>query len=96
MTESEALEAMRHAKEAAHVIEHPMVIGAINAMRANQYANLEATKPSQTAEREFIYHQLKAIESFEAQFQFHIDEGKLALSWLDQYRAKKAAKNRRS
>ena len=86
---------IQRAKEAAHIIEHPMVVGAINAMRANQYANLEATKPSQREEREFIYHQLKAIESFEAQFQFHIDNGKLAVSWLDDYRARKVAKNRR-
>ena len=95
MNEMDAKAEIQRAKEAAHIIEHPMVVGAINAMRANQYANLEATKPSQREEREFIYHQLKAIESFEAQFGFHIEEGQLALSWLEQHRAKKAAKNRR-
>lgn len=95
MNELGADAAIRRMQEARHVLEHPMVVEAIMAMRANQYANLEATKPSQSAEREFIYHQLKAIESFEAQFGFHIEEGKLALSWLEQHRAKKAAKNRR-
>lgn len=92
MNELDATAEIQRAREAQHVLEHPMTVDALNAMRAQQYANLEATKPSQTAEREFIYHQLKAIESFEAQFRFHIDNGRLAVSWLDQYRAKKAAK----
>lgn len=92
MNELDATAEIQRAREAQHVLEHPMTVDALNAMRAQQYANLEATKPSQTAEREFIYHQLKAIESFEAQFRFHIDNGRLAVSWLDQYRAKKVAK----
>lgn len=93
--EGEWREQIRRANEAAHVIEHPMVVDAITAMRATQYANLEATRPSQTAEREFIYHQLKAIESFEMQFQFHIENGRMATSLLDKWRADKAAKERR-
>jgi len=95
MNEMDAKFEIQQAQEARHVLEHPMTDGAINAMRAAQYANLEATKPSQTAEREFIYHQLKAIESFEAYFQFHVENGRMAVSWLDEYRAKKAAKARR-
>jgi hypothetical protein len=42
-----------------------------------------------------LYLFLKAIAAFEAQFQFHIDEGRVATSFLDKLRAEKAAARRR-
>lgn len=95
MNEMGAMDDIHRAQEAAHVLEHPMVVEALAAMRADLYAKLEATKPSQKDEREFIYQQLQANNLFEARFRFHIDNGRMAVSWLDEYRARKVAKAKR-
>jgi len=95
MSPLDAEREIQRANEAAMVINHPLVVEAINAMRQDAYKKLEATKPSQTAEREFLYQHLKAIQNFEVQFQFHIDNGRMAVDWLDQYRARKQTEARR-
>ncbi len=89
-------EAVLRANEAAHIINHPMVVDAFNSLRADAYAKIEATRPSQKDEREYLYLFLKSIAAFEAQFQFHIDEGRIASSMIDRMRAEKAMRRRRS
>ena len=86
---------IRTAGEAEMILSHPMVQGALDALRADAYSKIEMTKPSQKEEREFLYHRLQAINGFEQQFQFHIENGRMAVSLLDQYRAKKATQGRR-
>jgi len=95
MTELEAQDQIRRAGEAGMILNHELVRDAILALKADQYEKLEATKPSQKDEREFIYHQIRAINNFEAQFQFHIDEGRVARGWLDEYRQRQKASRRR-
>lgn len=86
---------IRRAGEAEMILSHSMVQGALDAMRADAYSKIEMTKPSQKDEREFLYHRLQAINGFEQQFQFHIENGRMAVSMLEQYRAKKATQGRR-
>lgn len=95
MNEHEYHDAMVRGKEASHIMEHPMVRDALAGLRADVYEKMEATKWSDSAAREALYHQLKAIANFEAQFQFHIEEGRVALSWLDKKRAEAAVKRSR-
>lgn len=96
MSEPRELEdQIRMAGEAEMILDHHLVRGALDALRADAYAKIEMTKPSQKEEREFLYHRLQAINGFERQFQFHIENGRMAVSMLDQYRAKKAAQGRR-
>ena len=49
----------------------------------------------QKDERESLYMYLKAISNFEAQFQFAVEEGKVASNWIEQHRATKRAAARR-
>ena len=86
---------IRLAGEAEMILSHDLVRAALNALRADAYAKIEATKPSQKDEREFLYHRLQAINGFEQQFQFHIENGRMARGILDEYRAKKAVEGRR-
>lgn len=86
---------IRLAGEAEMILSHDLVKAAINTLRADAYAKIEATKPSQKDEREFLYHRLQAINGFEQQFTFHIENGRMARGILDEYRAKKATEGRR-
>lgn len=95
MSEAEHMEVIRRGQEALHIMEHPMVVDALNAMRADVYSKIEMTGWNDKEAREALYHQLKAITNFEAQFQFHIEEGRMALSLLDKWRAEKRAKRSR-
>ena len=87
MNELDAQQQVARGHESAAIIGNRMVVDAINAMRADLYYKLESTKWYQKGARESIYHQLKACENFEAQFRYHIDNGKLAASWLEERRA---------
>lgn len=87
---------LRQAGEAEMILGHHLVRNALDTLRADAYSKIEATKPSQTEEREFLYHRLQAINGFEQQFTFHIENGRMASSVLDEYRAKQAVKRRRS
>ena len=87
---------LRQAGEAEMILGHHLVRNALDTLRADAYAKIEGTKPSQKDEREYLYLFLKAIAAFESQFQFHIDEGRIASSFIDKMRAEKAAKRRRS
>jgi hypothetical protein len=95
MTENDAKATMVRANEANQVLNNPLVVNAIDTMRADLYAKLTDTTWRQRAAREAIYHQLKAIDNFEAQFRHHLTNGKLAQSWLEQYRATQELKRSR-
>lgn len=95
MNQSDANSLLVRANEADQVLRNPLVIQAIDAMRADLYAKLTDTTWRQRSAREAIYHQLKSIDNFEAQFRHHINNGKLASSWLDQYRATQELKRSR-
>lgn len=86
---------IRRGNDARHVLEHPLTVEALNAIRADVYAKIEATGWSDQAQREALYHQLRAINNFEAQFRYHINEGKLASSMLAKMRAEREARKAR-
>lgn len=95
MNQSDANAALVRANDADRLMREPMLIAAIDTMRADLYAKLTETSWRQRSAREAIYHQLKAIDNFEAQFRHHINTGKLASSWLEQYRATQELKRSR-
>lgn len=96
MNEQIAKDAIKRSSEAKHVLEHHAVVGAMNAIRADCYDKIESSRADQTNEREKLYMMLKACANFEAQFSYHVEHGKMAVSWLENYRAKAAVvKNRR-
>ena len=87
---------VRQAGEAEHILSHPLVRSALLALKADAYEKIESTKPSQTAEREFLYHRIQAINGFESQFTYHIEEGRMARGIIEEYRARQQAKRRRT
>lgn len=95
MTTNDAQVAIVRANDANAALNNPLVVQAIDAMRADLYAKLTDTTWRQRGAREAIYHQLKAIDNFEAQFRHHITNGKIAQSWLEQYRATQELKRSR-
>ena len=94
-SEVEMRAALSRGQHAKRIIEDELVNEAIAGLRSDAYAKIEATKPSQKDEREFLYQRLQAINGFEAQFTFHIENGRMARGILDEYRAKKAVEGRR-
>lgn len=96
MTELEAHEIQIRAHDAARILGDKLVHEALNAMRADLFDKLTATNWRQRGAREAIYHQLKAVDNFEAQFSFHIENGKMARSWLEQFRAQRALRSRKT
>lgn len=96
MTELEMRDAIVRANRAMQIIEDPMIQEAFDLMRQDAYAKIEATKPGQAQEREYLYLYLKAITNFEQQFAFTIDEGRVAKSKWDEFvLAQRAKKSRR-
>lgn len=95
MNELDAQAAIVRANDAARILGDRLVQEALNAMRADLYLKLEDSGWRQRAARESIYHQLKAIQNFEAQFRFHMENGKVASSWLEQFRATQALRRGR-
>jgi hypothetical protein len=91
--EAEALVA--RANEASRVLSEPLLVDALDALRADLYAKLVETNWRQRAARESIYHQLKAMDNMEAQLRFHIENGRVARSWLENYRAERELRKER-
>lgn len=96
MNEVELRDAIARAKNAERIITDPMVQEAIEAMRRDAYGKIEGTKPGQTQEREYLYLYLKAITTFEAQFAYAVEEGKVASNALEEFIARGRAKKRRN
>lgn len=86
---------IRRANEAKHILEHPMVVDALNALRADVYLKIEDHGSDDKALKA-LYHQLKAIGNFEAQFRHHIEEGKIAASMIEKWRADQRARRVRN
>lgn len=95
MNEADAQSVIIRANDAARILGDRIVQEALNAQRADLFAKLTETNWRQRAAREAIYHQLKAVDNFEAQFRFHIENGKMAKSWLDQLRAQRELRRSR-
>lgn len=95
MTELEAHDALVRANEAARLLGEPLLVNALNAQRADVYHKIESSRWYQRRARESLYQQLVAINNFEAQLKEHINSGKLAKSWLDQFRANKELQRQR-
>lgn len=85
---------IRRANDAKYILEHPLVVSALNALRADVYSKIEDHGSDDKALRA-LYHQLKAIGNFEAQFRFHVEEGKIAASMLEKWKAEQRLKSAR-
>jgi hypothetical protein len=90
-----AEELVARANEAARVLSEPLLVEAFDSIRADLYAKLVDTNWRQKGARESIYQQLKAMDNVEAQMRFHIENGRVARSWLENYRAEQALKRGR-
>lgn len=86
---------VRRGNEAAMILGHELVVEALTAMRADAYLKLEQTGWNDKDAREALYHQLRAITNFEAQFAFHIENGRLAAGMLEKWQAERRAAKRR-
>lgn len=95
MTSDQLDDALIKAADAEQLINDPRVVEAFSAIRKQAFEDITRTRPSQVEEREQLYKLLKAVEMFEAHFQFYIEEGRLARSIVDKYVAEGRAKRRR-
>ena len=95
MTPNDAEVDIHRANDAAYILGHRLVVEAMNAMRADIYGKIESTNWRQRAAREALYQQLVACNNFEAQFRYHVENGKVAKSWLEQWRAAQDLKRSR-
>jgi hypothetical protein len=91
--EAEALVA--RGNEAARILSEPLLVEAFDAIRADLVAKLVETNWRQRGARESIYQQLKAMDNVEAQLRFHVDNGRVARSWLENYRAEREMRRAR-
>lgn len=73
---SEEEEAQR-AREAEHLLQHPMVVGALDAMEAHFDQEWRTTTLTQTDERETAYRMLLACQTFRKLLTKHIETGTL-------------------
>jgi len=95
MTPLEAEDSMRRAVEADQLLKNRLLVQALDAIRADLFDKIERTTWRQRSAREALYQQLVACSNFESQLRYHIENGKVAKSWLEQYRATQAMKRSR-
>jgi hypothetical protein len=69
---------VRRAREAKSIIENPLVIEAIELIRANVTSKWEASKSSDKEGREQAWMMLKAVNEFQRFFEHALQTGKVA------------------
>jgi hypothetical protein len=71
-------ETIHRAQRAAEVLDNPLVLEALFAMRENVLKQWRTSAVGQTVEREKLYFMHCAVEEFEAHFRSLIQDGKIA------------------
>lgn len=95
MSPGDAEDQIRRGVEASQLMANPLLSQALDAIRADLFDKIERTTWRQKSAREAIYQQLVACNNFESQLKYHIENGKLARSWLEQWKATQAVKRSR-
>ena len=95
MNPLDAESAVIRANEARRVLSEPLLVEAMDGIRADLNAKLVETGWRQRGAREAIYHQLKALDNRESALKFHIENGRVAANWLEQWRAEREMKRSR-
>lgn len=81
-------ETAARAERAERIMSDPLVKGALENMRDTLYHNIETSIWRARGEREEAYRMLKLIKRFEADFEAHMRDGKVARSRLDELKRK--------
>lgn len=71
-------EEIARAARAAAIIEDPLVVDALDAIRSAALHAWENSAPHDTEGRERAWHRLRAANEFRANLQSHVDTGKMA------------------
>lgn len=71
-------EEVARAARAAAILEDPLVVDALDAMRASALSAWENSTPDDTTGRERAWHRMRAVNEFRAHLQSHVDTGKMA------------------
>lgn len=95
MTPLDAEATMQRAVEAGQLLNNRLLVQALDAIRADLFDKIERSAWNHTEEREALYKQLVACNNIESQLRYHIENGKMAKSWLEQYKATQAMKRSR-
>lgn len=69
-------ETLQRARQAAEILEHPIVVEALAMMRAHILARWGETASGGMPERESLFQQFRAVHTFETIFRALINDGK--------------------
>ena len=71
-------EEVRRAQEAKMLLEHPLLVEALNAIRNELQQSWECSPVRDTEGRELIFLGMKVLKQLEGMLQTHVTTGKLA------------------
>jgi hypothetical protein len=71
-------ETLQRARQAAEILEHPLVVEAFARLRADIDAHWHSSSAADVGERERLYHLHRATDDLEAHFRSLVSDGKFA------------------
>lgn len=83
ITKRSEIEEIQRSAEAKHLLEHPMIQGALEAIEAEWEHEWKASNPADIKTREFAYRMLYSARKFKALLTKIIDSGNLAETAVD-------------